>query len=446
MAKMITETRSEKEIGIEPFSFYAPTGLLIKPSEKSRGCSKFDQFRSEGFKLNQFQQQRMRIAVVVGARPNFMKAAPVMARMRRFSDYLEPILVHTGQHYDRKLSGLFFDQLKMPQPDLYLGVGSGSHAVQTAKIMTEFEAVVLENPPDLVVVVGDVNSTLACAVVSKKCHIPVAHIEAGLRSFDMGMPEEINRVLTDRISDYLFVTESSGFQNLVHEGVDEDRIFFVGNVMIDTLLEHRNAASTGPVLASLGLESKKYALLTLHRPDNVDDPKALLRLIEALSVVSVKIPVIFPCHPRTRLNLDKFGLASYFDDVRFRLIEPQGYLDFLGLESEAAMVLTDSGGIQEETTILNVPCLTLRKNTERPVTVLDGTNILVGPYPEKIIAAAENILAGNVKAGQAPKYWDGRASERIVEVFLRIRESMLSPQPTRQGTTRIRTVEKPIVN
>jgi UDP-N-acetylglucosamine 2-epimerase (non-hydrolysing) len=370
-----------------------------------------------------------------------MKAAPVIERMRRFHDFLEPTLVHTGQHYDQKLSGLFFDELKMPRPDIYLGVGSGSHAVQTAKVMTEFEKVVMENPPDLVAVVGDVNSTLACALVAKKCHLPVAHIEAGLRSFDMDMPEEINRILTDRISDYLFVTESSGFQNLVHEGMDEDRIFFVGNVMIDTLLVHRQAAALRPVLTELGLSSKKYALLTLHRPDNVDDSKSLTSLIEAISAIAQRMPVIFPCHPRTRLNIDKFGLSPYFDGVRFRLIEPQGYLDFLRLESEAAMVLTDSGGVQEETTILNVPCLTLRKNTERPVTLTDGTNILVGPYPEKIIAAADNILGGQAKTGQAPKYWDGRASERIVDVFLKIRESMFSPTASRQGTARIKTVE-----
>jgi UDP-N-acetylglucosamine 2-epimerase (non-hydrolysing) len=387
----------------------------------------------------------MRIAVVVGARPNFMKAAPIIDRMQRFRDFLEPTLVHTGQHYDQKLSGLFFDELKLPRPDIHLGVGSGSHAVQTAAVMTEFEKVVLDNPPDLVTVVGDVNSTLACALVAKKCHIPVAHIEAGLRSFDMGMPEEINRVLTDRISDYLFVTESSGFQNLVREGVDEDRIFFVGNVMIDTLLAHREAAAARPILSELGLIPKRYALLTLHRPDNVDDPQSLSRLIEAVSAISQRVPVVFPCHPRTRLNIDKFGLSSYFDPGRFRIIEPQGYLDFLRLQSEAALVLTDSGGVQEETTILNVPCLTLRKNTERPVTLTDGTNVLVGPYPEKIIAAAESALAGHVKAGQAPKYWDGRASERIVEIFLKIRESMVMPTPARQSTARIRTAA-PIAN
>ena len=391
--------------------------------------------------MNRFQHQRTKIMIVVGARPDFMKAAPIIERMRRFHDFLEPTLVHTGQHYDEKLSGLFFEELKMPRPDINLGVGSGSHAVQTARIMIEFENVVLENAPHLVAVVGDVNSTLACALVARKCHIPVAHIEAGLRSFDMGMPEEVNRVLTDRISDYLFVTESSGFQNLVMEGVDEDRIFFVGNVMIDTLMEHLRVASSRPVLSNLGLTEKRYALLTLHRPENVDDRESLARLIEALATISQIVPIVFPCHPRTRLNIDKFGLAYYFDDNRFRLIEPQGYLNFLRLESQAALVLTDSGGIQEETTIMNVPCLTLRKNTERPVTLTDGTNILVGPYPEKILAAVENILGGKIKSGQAPKYWDGRASERIVEVFLRIREGKLSPRAGIPGTAKIKTIE-----
>ena len=391
--------------------------------------------------MNQYEQAKMKVMLVVGARPNFMKAAPLVDRMKRYGDYIEPILVHTGQHYDQNLSGHFFDDLKLPKPDVYLGVGSGSHAVQTAKIMVEFEKVALENPPHLVVVVGDVNSTVACALVAAKCHIPVAHVEAGLRSFDMGMPEEVNRVLTDRISDYLFVSESSGYQNLISEGVDPDKIFFVGNVMIDSLMAHLKVAQEKSIVRDLGLEPKKYALLTLHRPDNVDHGKTLAHLIQAVRVISGWIPVIFPCHPRTRLNIDKFGLASYFDNGRFRLIEPAGYLDFLKLEAEAGMVLTDSGGIQEETTILDVPCLTLRKNTERPVTITEGTNMLVGPYPEKIVAAAESILAGNLKSGQISKYWDGRASERIVDVFLKIREQMLVPYPVKPGTAKIKTIE-----
>jgi len=386
--------------------------------------------------LNQYRQDKMKIMLIVGARPNFMKAAPLLERMKRYTDYLEPILVHTGQHYDQKLSGLFFDDLKLPKPDLYLGIGSGSHAVQTARIMVEFEKVMLENPPHLVAVLGDVNSTVACALVAAKCRVPVAHVEAGLRSFDMGMPEEVNRVLTDRISDYLFVSESSGFQNLTKEGVDAEKIFFVGNVMIDSLLSHLQIAQSQSIVHDLGLERKHYALLTLHRPDNVDDRKTLTRLLEALAGVSQQIPVIFPCHPRTRLNIDKFGLSSYFGDGRFRLIEPAGYLDFLKLESDAAMVLTDSGGVQEETTILSVPCLTLRKNTERPVTVTEGTNMLIGPYPENIAAAVESILAGNIKTGHVPKYWDGRASERIVDVLLKVREKTMTTYPVKQGTSK----------
>jgi UDP-N-acetylglucosamine 2-epimerase (non-hydrolysing) len=388
--------------------------------------------------LDEFPQTRMKTMVVVGARPNFMKAAPIIDRMRRYNDFLVPILVHTGQHYDQKLSQLFFDDLKLPKPDLFLGVGSGSHAVQTAKIMVEFEKIVIENRPDIVVVMGDVNSTIACAIVAAKCHIPIAHVEAGLRSFDMGMPEEINRVLTDRISDYLFVTETSGYQNLIKEGADQDRIFLVGNVMIDSLLAHLKIAQESPILAELGLEPQKFALLTLHRPDNVDDRQTITHIIEALAIISQKIPIIFPCHPRTRLNIDKFNLGSYFDEVRLRLVEPAGYLDFLKLQSAATMVLTDSGGVQEETTILNIPCLTLRKNTERPVTITEGTNILVGPFPEKIVAAAENVLNGNVKSGSIPKYWDGRAAERIVEIFLKIHENLSVSHQTKRDTDNLR--------
>jgi UDP-N-acetylglucosamine 2-epimerase (non-hydrolysing) len=378
---------------------------------------------------------KFKVMVIVGARPNFMKAAPIIERMKRYQDYLEPILVHTGQHYDQKLSGLFFDDLKLPKPDLYLGVGSGSHAIQTAKVMMEFEREVMDNPPDLVMVLGDVNSTIACALVAAKCQIPVAHVEAGLRSFDMGMPEEVNRILTDRISDFLFITESSAFKNLRHEGIDEDRIFFVGNVMIDSLLGHLKMAQARTILSEMNLSDKRYALVTLHRPDNVDNREALSNLIQALSVVSNNIPIIFPCHPRTRLNIENFGLSDYFGQDKIRLVEPLGYLDFLKVESEALMVLTDSGGIQEETTILNVPCLTLRKNTERPVTVNEGTNILIGPYPEKIIAAADKILGGEFKSGQIPKYWDGRAAERIVDILLEIRKDMHLFQTDESETT-----------
>ena len=388
--------------------------------------------------MNDYPENKMKTMIVVGARPNFIKAAPIIDCMKRYNDFLEPTLIHTGQHYDKKLSQLFFDELKLPKPDIYLGVSSGSHAVQTAKIMVEFEQIVNENRPDIVVVMGDVNSTIACALVAAKCHIPIAHVEAGLRSFDMGMPEEINRILTDRISDFLFVTETSGFQNLIKEGVDQERIFFVGNVMIDTLLAHMKIAQERPILNELGLEAQKYALLTLHRPDNVDNEKLLSEMVAALAVLSNRIPIIFPCHPRTRLNIDKFNLSSYFDDDKFRLVEPAGYLDFLKLQSAAAMVLTDSGGVQEETTILNVPCLTLRKNTERPVTITEGTNILVGPYPDKIVAAAIDILNGNIKTGSIPKYWDGRAAERIVEIFLNIRKNIFVPHQIKEGTDKIK--------
>jgi UDP-N-acetylglucosamine 2-epimerase (non-hydrolysing) len=378
----------------------------------------------------------LKIMLVVGARPNFMKAAPLVERIRHYRDSLEPILVHTGQHYDQKLSGLFFDELGLPKPNLYMGVGSGSHAAQTARIMVEFENIILEDPPHLVVVLGDVNSTIACALVAAKCHIPVAHVEAGLRSFEMSMPEEINRVLTDRISDYLFITESSAYQNLKNEGYDDNKIFFVGNVMIDSLLAHRKKAESRGVLGDLKLESKGYALLTLHRPANVDNIESLTDLISAMAAISEKVPVVFPCHPRTRINIDNFGLSDYFKPGKIRLIEPLGYLDFLKMESEALMVLTDSGGIQEETTILNVPCLTLRTSTERPVTITEGTNILVGPFPEKIIAEAGKILSGDAKIGRIPKYWDGKAAERIVDVFLNIRQDILSLQPRRVADTK----------
>ena len=395
--------------------------------------------------MTQYRPPRMKVMVVVGARPNFMKAAPIIERMKRFSDFLDPILVHTGQHYDRRLSQLFFDELKMPKPELHLGVGSGTHAEQTAKIMMEFEKVVLENTPHLVVVVGDVNSTLACALVAAKCKILIAHIEAGLRSFDMGMPEEINRIMTDRITDFHFTTESSACQNLINEGADENAIFFVGNVMIESLLNHIKIAQSRGITNQLGLEMKNYALLTLHRPENVDDSRTLKNILGAVNNVAEKVPVIFPCHPRTRLSIDKYKLSSYFGETGIRLVDPVGYLDFLKLESEAALVLTDSGGIQEETTVLNIPCLTLRKSTERPVTLTEGTNILVGAYPEKIVAAAENILNGNVKTGKFPKYWDGRVAERIVDVFMNVRKSLFEPDSIKEGTDKIKNVREAIV-
>lgn len=389
-----------------------------------------------------YRPLRMKIMIVVGARPNYMKAAPIIKQMRRFDDFLEPIILHTGQHYDPMLSEQIMTELGMPQPDIYLGVGSGTHAEQTAQIMTEFERVITEDPPHLVVVIGDVNSTLACALVAAKCKILIAHIEAGLRSFDMSMPEEINRVLTDRISDYLYPSESAAFQNLMNEGFDAGAVFFVGNTMIDSLTEHFNNAKTRPYPQKLELEPKKYALMTMHKPENVDDSGTFKSIINAVSGFSDRIPVIFPAHPRTKLNIDNFELSPYLERAGIKVIEPAGYLDFLKLESEAAFVLTDSGGVQEETTILNVPCLTLRDKTERPVTTIEGTNTLVGRFPERIAAEAERILSGNVKSGSKPKYWDGEAGKRIVETFVKIREQLYEPDSIKDETRKVKTVRE----
>ncbi len=389
-----------------------------------------------------YSPEKMKIMMIVGARPNFMKLAPVLERMKRYHDFLEPIIVHTGQHYDHNLSGQFFADLEISQPDIHLEVGSGSHAEQTAKIMIEFEKVINEHPPHLVVVVGDVNSTLACALVAAKCKILIAHIEAGLRCGDMAMPEEINRVLTDRISDYLFPSESSGYQNLINEGMGEESVFFVGNVMIDSLMTSMEKARESQILETHGLQAKNYILLTLHRPENVDDMKILKNILVSVETIAKKTPVVFACHPRTRLNIDKFGLTSYLAAPGIRILEPLGYLDFLKLESEAALVLTDSGGIQEETTVLNVPCLTLRTSTERPVTVTEGTNTLVGSFPERIAAETEKILRGHQKAGSIPKYWDGKAGERIAEAFLKIRKSLFEPETIKEGTRKIKTVRE----
>ncbi len=361
----------------------------------------------------------MRIINVVGARPNLMKIAPLM---RAYAEHggIEPILVHTGQHYDDNMSDLFFRQLSIPEPDLNLGVGSGSHAVQTAEIIRAFEPVALEHKPDAVLVVGDVNSTIACGLVAAKLGIPVVHVEAGLRSFDRGMPEEINRVLTDAISDLLFCTEQSGVDNLRREGVAEEKIHLVGNVMIDTLLRNRTRADESTILSDLGLGASGYAVLTLHRPSNVDDPEILGRILDALEVIQQDLPLIFPSHPRTRARLAEFGFMDRVGSLEnLRVIEPLGYIDFLKLLASARLVLTDSGGIQEETTILTVPCLTLRENTERPVTVEMGGNQIVGNDPARILAAYRAIIHGEVGSGSAPPLWDGRAAHRIVEVLER---------------------------
>jgi len=367
------------------------------------------------------QSTKKKIFIVAGARPNFVKVAPIMRAMAE-SPSLRPILVHTGQHYDHNMSQSFFDELNIPRPDVFLEVGSGSHAAQTAAVMVAFEKAVLELKPDLVLVVGDVNSTLACSLVSAKLMIPVAHVEAGLRSFDRSMPEEINRVLTDSISSYLFVTEPSGRDNLLREGVAEDNIFFVGNVMIDTLAENARRVKNGEAVRPLGDFSGDYAALTLHRPSNVDDPATFSRIISALEATASIAPVFFPAHPRTVNNIRRFGLDDHFaawDGAsipagKIFIMEPLGYLEFLSLTMNAKIVLTDSGGIQEETTWLGVPCATIRENTERPVTVDVGTNILVGSDAEKISRAAAAALRGDWKQGRVPELWDGHAASRIV--------------------------------
>jgi UDP-N-acetylglucosamine 2-epimerase (non-hydrolysing) len=356
----------------------------------------------------------MKILNIVGARPNLMKIAPLMDAYAAAPE-IEPLLVHTGQHYDANMSELFFRQLGIPEPQLNLGVGSASHAVQTAEIMRAFEPVVLERRPDAVLVVGDVNSTIACGLVAVKLGIRLVHVEAGLRSFDREMPEEINRVLTDAISDLLFCTEQSGVDNLRREGVAADKVHLVGNVMIDTLLRHRERAEQSRVLDTLGVQAGGYAVLTLHRPSNVDDPAVLAKLLDALEVITSDGPMVFPVHPRTRAKLEQFGLAARVAaQPALRLVDPIGYLDFLKLMAHARIVLTDSGGIQEETTILGVPCLTLRENTERPVTVELGTNRLVGQQPDRILAAYREAIAARGVHRPPPPLWDGGAAARIV--------------------------------
>ena len=363
----------------------------------------------------------MRILNIVGARPNLVKIAPLLREMRRHAE-IEPILVHTGQHYDEKLSDVFFRQMGIPEPDVNLEVGSGSHAWQTAEILKKIELILIERKPDCVLVVGDVNSTVAASLAAAKLGIPVVHVEAGLRSFDRTMPEEINRIVTDALSDYLFVTEEDAIENLIREGKHRDRIYLVGNVMIDALKQFLPVAQKSKIAEELGLagpngaQPQQYALLTLHRPSNVDAPETLAALLQAIAEIANKIPVIFPVHPRTKERLSA-AAAKNLEGIRF--VPPLGYLDFLSLMSRARLVLTDSGGIQEETTALGVPCLTLRENTERPVTVTEGTNELVGQDPKKIVEAANKILKGETKKGRIPRYWDGKASERIIEILLR---------------------------
>jgi UDP-N-acetylglucosamine 2-epimerase (non-hydrolysing) len=359
----------------------------------------------------------VKIVHVVGARPNFMKIAPVMKAIAR-AGYAEQRLVHTGQHYDVSMSDVFFSDLGMPVPDIFLGVGSGSHAEQAAKVMVGFEKVCLEERPDLVVVAGDVNSTMACAIDCAKLRIPCAHVEAGLRSFDMEMPEEVNRIITDRLCDILLTPSADGDENLRREGTPNDRIFRVGNVMIDTLREHLPLARATGSVQKLGLEPERYAVLTLHRPSNVDRAPVLCDILSAIDEIQRELPVVFPVHPRTRKRFEEFGLTAKIATMSgLRLCEPLGYLEFLGLTSTAKLVLTDSGGLQEETTVLGIPCLTLRENTERPVTISEGTNVLVGGDPRRILVEARAALGGGGKRGKIPALWDGKASERIAEVF-----------------------------
>jgi len=390
----------------------------------------------------------VKVLLVVGARPNFMKVAPIIAAIHEHNDRvnrglldrsetLDYVLVHTGQHYDRKMSDSFFEDLRMPQPDVNLGVGSGSHAVQTGEIMKRFEPVLLEEAPDLVLVAGDVNSTLACSLVAAKLECGpngkrpmIAHVESGLRSFDREMPEECNRVMTDHLADMLFVTEGSGVVNLRREGIDSEKVFFVGNTMIDSLLASKDkAAAESTILSRLGLKNGKlgeYGLLTLHRPSNVDQRGGFLSILEGISELAKKFPVVFPSHPRTLERIRKFGLQQYFvesgsAEIQGRpgihVIEPLGYLDFLCLMMHGKIVVTDSGGIQEETTGLGVPCVTVRENTERPVTIEQGTNVLAGVEPEGIRAAVDKQLKAARKT-ELPEYWDGRSATRIVEAIV----------------------------
>ncbi len=361
----------------------------------------------------------LKILNIVGARPNLPKIAPLIREMQRHRE-IEPILVHTGQHYDETLSDIFFRQMGIPEPHVNLEVGSGSHASQTAEILKRVEPVLIERQPDLVLVVGDVNSTIAVSLAAVKLGIRVAHGEAGLRSFDRTMPEEINRVLTDAIADFLFVTEEDAIGHLLNEGRPRESIYFVGNVMIDSLRHFLPIAQNSRVGEDLGLKNgadwQRFAVLTLHRPSNVDSTEKLTELLGAIDAVAAQVPVVFPVHPRTQQRLAQTGVTHH---PQLRLIPPIGYLDFLCLLSKATLVLTDSGGIQEETTALGVPCITLRENTERPITISEGTNLLTGTAPARVVVAAQDILAGKGKSGRIPPLWDGHAAERIVGILLR---------------------------
>ncbi|MCB2203203.1 UDP-N-acetylglucosamine 2-epimerase (non-hydrolyzing) [bacterium] len=356
---------------------------------------------------------------VVGARPNFMKVAPLHRAFAKYAGDVRHMICHTGQHYDEKMSKIFFDDLELPQPDIYLGVGSGSHAEQTARVMVEFEKVLLEHKPDCVIVVGDVNSTLACSVTAAKLHIPVAHVEAGLRSFDRDMPEEINRLVTDVIADHLFVTEKAGMQNLHNEGVADAKVHFTGHVMIDSLAHYREKSATSSVLADFDLLPKAYTLVTLHRPSNVDSRENLERILTLFEALQTETRFLFPVHPRTRTRIAEFGLEERVRAITsLTLCDPIGYLDFLKLMDNAALILTDSGGIQEESTWLQIPCITLRENTERPITAEIGTNEVVGLNIPLAVEKSRAALNGKAKEGTIPELWDGHAAERIVAILV----------------------------
>jgi UDP-N-acetylglucosamine 2-epimerase (non-hydrolysing) len=359
-----------------------------------------------------------RVIIVAGARPNFMKIAPLMREFKNHKTHFTTLLVHTGQHYDFEMSEVFFQNLGIPEPDIHLGVGSASHTVQTARIMVAFEKVVLREKPDLVIVVGDVNSTAACSLVASKLNVKVAHVEAGLRSFDRSMPEEINRIVTDSLSDFLFVSERSGIRHLKNEGVNSKKVHFVGNVMIDTLLSNIGAINKSNILKKLHLNKKKYCVMTLHRPSNVDSQKNLAEIYDILESVSQRIKIIYPVHPRTKKMIRTHKFLSKFEILdNLVMLEPLGYSDFINLVKESSFVLTDSGGIQEETTVLKVPCLTMRENTERPVTIKKGTNYLVGRNKGKIIRHVRDILKGKNKKVDIPEFWDGKTAKRILEVL-----------------------------